>query len=409
MPTITVDFLTTDRGFVDAGISANVAFLWASANLATFTGSATEMEKARTGSLQTWETWGVPVGAVITQIQLFSMQTSATWTPNAQIGLAFRLISFGNNICGVGQDLYNQNRTSPYSQITEGPFSTLNVNGSYKASNTPVQFEIEFAGGGFGSPSVVFGTGVPRVATLNQLQLKITYLGGTGMPTNPFRSSVSEGHLLVAESVFGTPVAGKYRLKNLVIEPDEMPDIHMLTSAGAKVNTSSNRSKEKTGGKISGTMDYNTAPFIHLFHMVPSATIAKPASVYTLTPPGSGTFTLTFNAQTTTAIAFNAIASAIGAALEALTTVELEIKYDGYFKRERIAADRMKRMGAFVLPDDAPYELFKTLSVESRQKLALRKPSTLAQAASIPGVSPADLQNLILEIEKLRGVRATAN
>ena len=94
---------------------------------------------------------------------------------------------------------------------------------------------------------------------------------------------------------------------------------------------------------------------------------------------------------------------------EALTTVELEIKYDGYFKRERIAADRMKRMGAFVLPDDAPYELFKTLSVESRQKLALRKPATLAQAASIPGVSPADLQNLILEIEKLRGVHATTN
>lgn len=94
---------------------------------------------------------------------------------------------------------------------------------------------------------------------------------------------------------------------------------------------------------------------------------------------------------------------------EALTTVELEIKYEGYFKRERIAADRLKRMGDFELPGDAPYGLFKTLSVESRQKLALRKPATLAQAASIPGVSPADLQNLILEIEKLRGVRAAAH
>jgi tRNA uridine 5-carboxymethylaminomethyl modification enzyme len=92
--------------------------------------------------------------------------------------------------------------------------------------------------------------------------------------------------------------------------------------------------------------------------------------------------------------------------LDALTTVELEIKYDGYFKRERVAAERMKRMGAFALPDDAPYELFTTLSVESRQKLARRKPATLAQASSIPGVSPADLQNLILEIEKLRGARA---
>jgi tRNA U34 5-carboxymethylaminomethyl modifying enzyme MnmG/GidA len=53
--------------------------------------------------------------------------------------------------------------------------------------------------------------------------------------------------------------------------------------------------------------------------------------------------------------------------------------------------------------------LFKSLSVESRQKLALRRPATLAQAASIPGVNPSDLQNLILEIGKLRGARAAAN
>jgi tRNA uridine 5-carboxymethylaminomethyl modification enzyme len=44
----------------------------------------------------------------------------------------------------------------------------------------------------------------------------------------------------------------------------------------------------------------------------------------------------------------------------------------------------------------------RTLSVESRQKLAARKPLSLAQAASVPGVSPADLQNLILEIERSR-------
>jgi tRNA uridine 5-carboxymethylaminomethyl modification enzyme len=94
---------------------------------------------------------------------------------------------------------------------------------------------------------------------------------------------------------------------------------------------------------------------------------------------------------------------------DAMTTVGLELKYDGYFKRERIVADRMKRMGEFVIPDDAPYELFKTLSVEARQKLARRKPATLAQAASVPGVSPADVQNLVLEIEKLRGLRAATS
>jgi tRNA uridine 5-carboxymethylaminomethyl modification enzyme len=42
------------------------------------------------------------------------------------------------------------------------------------------------------------------------------------------------------------------------------------------------------------------------------------------------------------------------------------------------------------------------LSLESRQKLAAIRPATLAQAARIPGVSPTDLQNLVLEIEKRR-------
>jgi len=87
---------------------------------------------------------------------------------------------------------------------------------------------------------------------------------------------------------------------------------------------------------------------------------------------------------------------------DALITVELELKYAGYFAKERYAADRLRRMGEYPLPHDAPYERMRTLSVESRQKLAARKPLSLAQAASVPGVSPADLQNLILELERSR-------
>jgi tRNA uridine 5-carboxymethylaminomethyl modification enzyme len=90
-----------------------------------------------------------------------------------------------------------------------------------------------------------------------------------------------------------------------------------------------------------------------------------------------------------------------------LTTVELEIKYAGYFERERLAADRMARMAEMALPVDAPYEMMKSLSTESRQKLAARRPQTLAQASSIPGVSPSDLQNLVLELERLRATPAT--
>jgi tRNA uridine 5-carboxymethylaminomethyl modification enzyme len=88
---------------------------------------------------------------------------------------------------------------------------------------------------------------------------------------------------------------------------------------------------------------------------------------------------------------------------DVITTVELELKYAGYFVREREAVDRLRRMAGFALPVDAPYDTMRSLSIESRQKLSERRPSTLAQASNIPGVSPADLQNLILEIERSRG------
>jgi tRNA uridine 5-carboxymethylaminomethyl modification enzyme len=51
----------------------------------------------------------------------------------------------------------------------------------------------------------------------------------------------------------------------------------------------------------------------------------------------------------------------------------------------------------------------RSMSVEARQKLARIRPATLAQASRIPGVSPSDLQNLVLEVEKRRrgaGARA---
>jgi tRNA uridine 5-carboxymethylaminomethyl modification enzyme len=95
-------------------------------------------------------------------------------------------------------------------------------------------------------------------------------------------------------------------------------------------------------------------------------------------------------------------ASAVGTALsaDAVLTADLDIKYDGYLARERAAADRLRRLGGFALPGDAPYAAMRTLSVEARQKLTARRPATLAQAAGIPGVTPADLQNLVLEVER---------
>jgi tRNA uridine 5-carboxymethylaminomethyl modification enzyme len=91
-------------------------------------------------------------------------------------------------------------------------------------------------------------------------------------------------------------------------------------------------------------------------------------------------------------------------AREALITVELELKYAGYFERERVQAERLRRMGDFGLPYEVPYAELRSLSFEARQKLAVVRPRTLAQASRIPGVSPTDLQNLVLEVERLRTV-----
>ncbi|MDQ6871480.1 MAG: tRNA uridine-5-carboxymethylaminomethyl(34) synthesis enzyme MnmG [Gemmatimonadota bacterium] len=92
---------------------------------------------------------------------------------------------------------------------------------------------------------------------------------------------------------------------------------------------------------------------------------------------------------------------------EAIVTADLEIKYAGYFERERAQADRMRRMGDFSLDDDLEYSGMQSLSMEARQKLANTKPRSLAQASRIPGVSPSDLQNLVIEVERRRRLAAT--
>ena len=89
---------------------------------------------------------------------------------------------------------------------------------------------------------------------------------------------------------------------------------------------------------------------------------------------------------------------------ESLITAELELKYSGYFERERLHADRMRKLGEFSLGDSVPYLEMRSLSMEARQKLHRIRPMTLAQAASVPGVSPTDLQNLIVEVERRRRV-----
>ncbi len=92
---------------------------------------------------------------------------------------------------------------------------------------------------------------------------------------------------------------------------------------------------------------------------------------------------------------------------DAIISAELEIKYSGYFDRERAHAERIKLMGDFPIPGNLAYAAMQSLSNEARQKLASIQPLTLAQASRIPGVSPSDIQNLVIEIERRRSVAMT--
>ena len=87
---------------------------------------------------------------------------------------------------------------------------------------------------------------------------------------------------------------------------------------------------------------------------------------------------------------------------EALASAEIELKYDGYLAREREAAARLAELAAFALPADLPYPELRSLATEARQKLERVRPTSLAQAARIPGVSPSDLHNLVIETARWR-------
>ena len=66
------------------------------------------------------------------------------------------------------------------------------------------------------------------------------------------------------------------------------------------------------------------------------------------------------------------------------------------------AAARLAELASFTLSTELPYLEFRALATEARQKLDQVRPSSLAQAARVPGVSPSDLQNLVLEALRWR-------
>jgi tRNA uridine 5-carboxymethylaminomethyl modification enzyme len=85
-----------------------------------------------------------------------------------------------------------------------------------------------------------------------------------------------------------------------------------------------------------------------------------------------------------------------------LEWADIELKYAGYLERERQAAARIADMDEFELPIGLNYSRMESLSTEARQKLGAAQPRSLGQAGRIPGVSPSDLQGLVVAVLQWR-------
>ncbi len=81
---------------------------------------------------------------------------------------------------------------------------------------------------------------------------------------------------------------------------------------------------------------------------------------------------------------------------EIVEAAEIKIKYQGYIEREQMVADKIRRLEGVKLAGKLNYADIKALSTEARQKLEKIQPETVAQASRIPGISPSDINILLL-------------
>lgn len=81
---------------------------------------------------------------------------------------------------------------------------------------------------------------------------------------------------------------------------------------------------------------------------------------------------------------------------EIVEAAEILIKYRGYIAREQLIADKLGRLEDLKLPADIDYSSIKAISTEGRQKLERHRPETVGEASRIPGISPSDINILLL-------------
>jgi tRNA uridine 5-carboxymethylaminomethyl modification enzyme len=81
---------------------------------------------------------------------------------------------------------------------------------------------------------------------------------------------------------------------------------------------------------------------------------------------------------------------------EVVESAEIRLKYEGYIERERIVAEKIKRLEMLKIPDDIEYSELLSISTEGREKMARIKPASIGQATRISGVSPSDINILLM-------------
>jgi len=82
--------------------------------------------------------------------------------------------------------------------------------------------------------------------------------------------------------------------------------------------------------------------------------------------------------------------------MEISESAEIKIKYEGYIQREKVIADKIKRLENLKIPEDTNYNELVSISTEARQKLTRIKPLNIGQAGRISGVSPSDINILLM-------------
>jgi len=79
-----------------------------------------------------------------------------------------------------------------------------------------------------------------------------------------------------------------------------------------------------------------------------------------------------------------------------ITQAEIQIKYDGYIVREEAVANKLNRLDSVLIPDDMNYRNLESISTEAKEKLTKIKPTNIGQASRISGVSPSDVNVLLI-------------